>query len=145
MKKIIPKQLGELLLDSHLITAEQLAEALALQKEWGGLLGQILVSQRAVSEEAIAQALTAQYGFPYLSLGSYEIDVEVARIIPPHVANQYGLIAVDRVGSILTVAMSNPLNAQAVEEVEKITNFKVQVFVTTSTDIANAIKEVYKI
>ena len=145
MKKIIPKQLGELLLDSHLITAEQLAEALALQKEWGGLLGQILVAQRVVSEEAIAQALTAQYGFPYLPLAGYEIDAEVSNIIPPHVAHQYGLIAVDRVGSILTVAMSNPLNAQAIADVETITGYKVQVFVTTSTDIANAIKEVYKI
>ena len=144
MKKIIPKQLGELLLDSHLITNEQLAEALALQKEWGGLLGQILVSLRYISEEAIAQALTAQYGFPYLPLSGYEIDPEVAKIIPPHVAIQYGLIAVDRVGSILTIAMSNPLNQQAVEDVETITLFKVQVFVTTSTDIANAIKEVYK-
>lgn len=145
MKKIIPKQLGELLLDSHLITAEQLAEALALQKEWGGLLGQILVAQHYVSEEAIAQALTAQYGFPYLPLDGYEIDAEVAKIIPPHVANQYGLIAVDRVGSILTVAMSNPLNTQAVEDVETITGFKVQVFVTTSKDILNAIKKVYQL
>jgi len=144
MKKIIPKQLGELLLDSKLITSEQLAEGLALQKEWGGLLGQILVSLRYISEEAIAQALTAQYGFPYLPLGGYEIDAEVAKIIPPHVAIQYGLIAVDRVGSILTIAMSNPLNLQAVEDVETITRYKVQVFVTTSTDIAKAIKEVYK-
>ena len=144
MKKIIPKQLGELLLDSRLITSEQLTEALALQKEWGGLLGQILVSLRYISEEAIAQALTAQYGFPYLPLGGYEIDPEVAKIIPPHVALQYGLIAVDRVGSILTIAMSNPLNLQAVEDVETITRYKVQVFVTTATDIAKAIKEVYK-
>ena len=144
MKRIIPKQLGELLLDSHLITQEQLEEALALQKEWGGLLGQILVSLRYISEEAIAQALTAQYGFPYLPLTGYEIDSEMSKIIPPHVAMHYGLIAVDRVGSILTIAMSNPLNQQAVEDVETITGYKVQVFVTTSTDIANAIKEVYK-
>ena len=144
MKKIIPKQLGELLLDSHLINHEQLNEALALQKEWGGLLGQILVSLRYISEEAIAQALTAQYGFPYLPLAGYEIDSDVAKIIPAHVAIQYGLIAVDKVGGILTIAMSNPLNLQAVEDVETITHFKVQVFVTTSTDIAKAIKEVYK-
>ena len=144
MKRIIPKQLGELLLDSHLITQEQLDEALALQKEWGGLLGQILVSLRYISEEAIAQALTAQYGFPYLPLTGYEIDSDMSKIIPPHVAMQYGLIAVDRVGSILTIAMSNPLNQQAVEDVETITGYKVQIFVTTSTDIANAIKEVYK-
>jgi len=144
VKKIIPKQLGELLIDCKLLTAQQLEEALALQKEKGGLLGQILVSLHYIQEEEIAQALTAQYGFPYLPLGSYEIDPEVAKIIPEHVAKQYGLIAVDRVGSILTVAMSNPLNTQAVEDVEMITHYKVQVFVTTSSDVASSIKNIYK-
>lgn len=144
MKKIIPKQLGELLLDCKLITQQQLEEALALQKEKGGLLGQILVSLHYLTEEAIAQALTAQYGFPYLPLGGYEIDPEVAKIIPEHVAKQYGLIAVDRVGGILTVAMSNPLNTQAIEDVEMLTHYKVQVFVTTASDVTASIKGVYK-
>ena len=144
MKKIIPKQLGELLIDCKLITPPQLEEALALQKDRGGLLGQILVHLKYVTEEAIAQALTAQYGFPYLPLGGYEIDVDVAKIIPEHVANQYGLIAVDRVGSILTVAMANPLNMQAVEDIEMITHYKVQVFVTTNSDVMAAIKNVYR-
>ena len=144
MKKILQKQLGELLIDCHLITREQLEECLALQKEKGGLLGQILVALSYTSEEAIAQALTAQYGFPYLPLGSYEVDPEVAKVIPEYVAKQYGLIAVDRVGSILTVAMSNPLNTQAIEDVEMLTHYKVQVFVTTATDVSNAIKNIYK-
>ena len=144
MKKILPKQIGELLIDCHLITSDQLEKGLAIQREKGGLLGQILVSLHFTTEEAIAQALTAQYGFPYLPLDGYEIDPEVAKIIPHHVALQYGLIAVDRVGSILTVAMSNPLNTQAVEDVEMLTHFKVQVFVTTATDVADAIKNNYK-
>ena len=144
MKKILQKQLGELLVDCRLITVAQLEEALVLQKEKGGLLGQVLVTLRFTTEEAIAQALTAQYGFPYLPLEGYEIDPDVAKLIPEHVAKQYGLIAVDRVGSILTVAMSNPLNAQAVEDVEMLTHFKVQVFVTTATDVANAVKSNYR-
>ncbi len=144
MKKILQKQLGELLVDCKLVTPKQLEEALTLQKEKGGLLGQILVALQCVTEEAIAQALTAQYGFPYLPLGGYEIDSEVAKIIPEHVSKQYGLVAVDRVGSILTVAMSNPLNTQAIEDIEMISHYKVQVFVTTATDVAQAIKNVYK-
>ena len=144
MKKILQKHLGEMLIDCRLITREQLEEALALQKEKGGLLGNLLVSLGYINEEAIAQALTAQYGFPYLPLAGYEIDPEVAKIIPEHVAKQYGLIAVDRVGSILTVAMSNPLNTEAIEDVEMLTHYKVQVFVTTSADVANSIKGVYK-
>ena len=144
MKKILQKQLGELLLDCRLITPAQLEEALVFQREKGGLLGQALVTLNFMTEEAIAQALTAQYGFPYLPLDGYEIDPDVAKLIPEHVAKQYGLIAVDRVGSILTVAMSNPLNTQAVEDVEMLTHFKVQVFVTTATDVANAVKNNYK-
>ncbi len=144
MRKIISKQLGELLVDCKLITSLQLEEALVLQKDKGGLLGHILVSMKVIQEEEIAQALTAQYGFPYLPLASYEIDSQVAKIIPEHVAKQYGLIAVDRVGSILTVAMSNPLNTQAIEDIEMITHYKVQVFVTTSSDVTNAIKSMYK-
>jgi type IV pilus assembly protein PilB len=144
MKKILQKQLGELLIDCRLITREQLEEALKLQVEKGGLLGQILVGLRYTTEEAIAQSLTAQYGFPYLPLSGYEIDPDVAKIIPEHVAKQYGLIAVDRVGSILTVAMSNPLNTQAIEDVEMLTHYKVQVFVTTSADVSDAIKNIYK-
>ena len=144
MKKILQKQLGELLIDCRLITREQLEEALKLQAEKGGLLGHILVTLHYTTEEAIAQSLTAQYGFPYLPLAGYEIDPEVAKIIPEHVAKQYGLIAVDRVGSILTVAMSNPLNTQAIEDVEMLTHFKVQVFVTTSADVSNSIKDIYK-
>ena len=132
------------MVDCKLISQQQLDEALVVQKEQGGLLGQILVRLNHVTEEAIAQALTAQYGFPYLPLGGYEIDSEVAKIIPEHVSKQYGLIAVDRVGSILTVAMSNPLNTQAVEDVEMITHYKVQVFVTTASDVSTVIKNIYK-
>ncbi len=145
MKKLVPKQLGELLIESKVITPENLEEALRVQKERGGLIGQVLVALGFTNEESIAQALTAQYGFPYLPLAGYEIDSDVSKIVPEHVARQYGLIAVDKVGSILTVAMSNPLNREAVEDIEMLTHFKVQVFVTTATDVNDAIKRSYKI
>ena len=145
MKKIIQKQLGEILVENKLINAENLEESLRIQKEKGGLLGQILVSLGYVTEEAIARALTAQYGFPYLPLAGYEIDLDVAKIIPEQVAKQYGLIAVDQVGSVLTVAMSNPLNSSAIEDIEMITHFKMQVFVATLTDVNEALRRCYKV
>ncbi len=144
MKKIIQKLLGELLLENKLITKEQLEEGLRVQKEKGGLIGQILVGLKFTTEAAIAQALTAQYGFPYLPLTNYEVDPVVVKIIPEHVAKQYELIAVDRVGNILTLVMTNPLNVQAVEDVEMITKLAAQVFVSTATDINKAIAENYK-
>ena len=144
MKKMVPKQLGELLIDSGVISPEQLKEALGIQKEKEELLGQILIGLGYATEEAIAQALTVQYGFPYLPLADYEIERDIARTVPEHVARQYGLVAVDRLGKILTVAMANPLNTQAILEVEKITRLNVQVFVTTQSDINEAIKRCYK-
>ncbi len=144
MKKIINKQLGELLIENKQITRENLEEALRVQKEKGGLIGQILVALNFTTEEAIAQALTAQYGFPYLPLSNYEIDPVVVKIIPEHVARQYGVIGVDRVGNILTIVMSNPLNSQAIEDIEMITKLSMQIFVSTVSDINKAINQNYK-
>ncbi len=144
MKKLIQKQLGELLIDNKIIKPENLEQALEIQKSKGGLIGQILVDLGYVTEEAIAKTLTVQYGFPYLPLSGYEIDPEVAKLIPFHVARQYDLIAVDRIGAILTVAMSNPLNIQAIEDIEMITHLKVQIFVSTSADVKDSIKRCYQ-
>jgi type IV pilus assembly protein PilB len=67
------------------------------------------------------QALTVQYGFPYLPLEKYDLDSELIKIIPENVARQYSVIPVDSIGNILTVAMSNPLNDKAKEDIEMIT------------------------
>lgn len=143
-KKIINKQLGELLMERGLIDAHQLDKALIVQKEKGGLIGEILVELGFVKEEQIAQALTVQYGFPYLPLSNYEIDSSVISIIPARVARQFLLIPIDKIGSNLTIAMSNPLNVQAIEDIELLTNCSIQTFVSTSSDIKKAIEKYYK-
>ena len=138
------KQLGELLAEMGLITKDQLKHALKVQEDKGGLIGQVLVDLNYVSEEAIAQALTAQYGFPYLPLENYEIDTEIVRIVPKNVSIQYCLIPVDKIGSNLTIAMANPLNSQAVEDIALLSGLCVQLFVSTATDIKKAIEKYYK-
>ena len=143
MKRIVSKQLGELLLERGIINQAQLAKALQFQKEQGGLIGQILVSLGFAKEEEIAQSLTVQYGFPYLPLECYDINDEAIKLIPKNVAIQYNLVAIDKMGDLLTVAMSNPLNYQAVEDIEILTKCKVQVFVSTMTDINNAVAKHY--
>jgi type IV pilus assembly protein PilB len=142
-KRLISKQLGELLLDRRIITQQQLQKALSIQKEKGGLLGNILVLLSYATEEQIAQALTTQFGFPYLPLKNYEVDEAIVKLVPKNVAVQYNLIAVDKIGNSLTIAMSDPLNFHAIEDVELITNCKVQVFVSTQTDIKESIKRYY--
>lgn len=144
IRKIINKQLGELLIERGIINRRQLDNAIAIQKEKGGLIGEILVEQEFAKEEDIAQALTAQYGFPYLPLSNYEINPEVVNVVPARVARQYLLIPIDKIMNSLTVAMSNPLNIQATEDLELLSGCSVQVFVSTSSDIKKAIEKYYK-
>ncbi|MDO8536156.1 MAG: hypothetical protein Q7S30_04025 [Candidatus Omnitrophota bacterium] len=142
-RRLITKQLGELLLEKGIITQVQLDKAMKIQKEKGGLIGQIFVMLGYVKEEEIAQVLTVQYGFPYLPLESYEISADMIKLIPENVAKQYNLIAIDKIGNLLTISMSNPLNIQAVEDIEMLSGCKVQVFISTMTDITNAINKYY--
>ncbi len=143
-KRIITKRIGELLFERGLISQQQLEKALAQQKEVGGLLGQVLVRLGFVTEEEIALALTAQYGFPYLPLENYEIDNGITAIIPEEIARQYCLVPIDRIGNALTLAMADPSNVQAIEDVELLTKCVVQTFVSTPSDITKAIDRCYK-
>ena len=143
-RRIVTKQLGELLVERGVINDSQLEKALKFQKEKGGLIGHVLVLLGFAKEEEIAQALTVQYGFPYLPLECYDINTDAIKMIPENVATQYNLISIDKIGDLLTISMSNPLNFQAIEDVEELSKCKVQVFVSTMTDINNAIKKYYK-
>lgn len=144
VKKRIGKKLGEILIRSDLITEEQLQRALDFQRGEGGLLGEILVKLGYVNEYDIVQALTVQYGFPYIPLENYELKKEMSNVLPENVARQYGIVPVDMMGSILTIAMSNPLNDRAIEDVEMITKKKVQVFISTVSAIYSALNKLYK-
>jgi len=137
------KPLGELLLQKGIIDKAQVDMALAYQKEKGGLFGETLVKLRFATEEDIAQAITAQYGFPYLPLTNYEIDQDVINAVPENVCLQFCLIPIDKIGKSLTLAMADPLNYQAAEDVELITGCTVQAFVSTATDIKEAVSHYY--
>lgn len=143
-RRIITKTIGQLLLEKGIIKQAQLDEALKIQKEKGGLLGQILASLGYVTEEQIAQAITIQYGFPYLPLSNYEIDEGAIKLTPENVARQYCLIPIDKIGNTVTIAMADPLNMQAIEDIELITGSSIQIFVSTATDIKKAIDKYYK-
>ncbi len=143
-KRIITKRIGEVLLERGVINHKQLEQALAHQKTHGGLMGQLLIELGFVTEEEIALALTAQYGFPYLPLENYEIDENLTSLIPEEMARQYCLIPVDRIGNALTLAMADPSNIQAIEDVELRTKCVIQAFVSTPTDVKKAIAKHYK-
>jgi type IV pilus assembly protein PilB len=143
VRRVTNKKIGELLIEKGIITQTQLDKGLAIQKEKGGLLGKILVDLGYAKEEEIAQALTVQYGFPFLPLENYEIDASVIKLVPENVARQYFLIPVDKIGDTITIAMADPLNVAAIEDIEMLGDFTVQVFVSTVSDIARAIDRYY--
>ena len=143
-QKTTKKQIGELLIERGIINHEQINVAREHQKKHGGLLGEILVELKFATEKDIALALTCQYGFPYLPLASYEIDPEVINSVPESVCRQFCLVPIDKIGKSLTIAMSNPLNLQTIEDVELITGCTVQVFVSTASEIKQSIEQYYK-
>ena len=143
--KVIKKRIGELLVERKVVTPEQIEAALKVQEAKGGLLGQILVSLGFVTEEAVAQAVTAQYSFPYLPLKSYTIDPELLRLIPENVARQYCLVPVDHIGDTLTIAMADPLDARVIEDIEMLSRCSVQVFISTGSEVMDAIRRSYGI
>jgi len=131
------------LIERGFINHEQLIIALEEQKKQGGLIGEVLVKLKFATERDIAQALTSQYGFPYLPLSNYEIDPEVLGTLEEDICRKFGLIPIDKIGKSLTLAMANPLNIQAIEDVESITGCTVQVFVSTTTEVNQSIDKYY--
>ena len=142
-KRINKKVIGDLLIDQGVINRQQLDKAIVHQKERGGFLGEILIGLGYVLEEDVAHALTSQYGFPYLPLASYEIDHEIVLLVPLTTCEKFCLVPIDKIGESLTLAMADPFNIQAIEEIETFSGCCVQAFVSTATDVRNAIKKYY--
>jgi len=143
MKKVITKKMGNLLIENGIITPKQLEEALNRQNERGGYLGQNLVEMGYTSEEEVVSCLTVQYGYPYLPLRNYEINREILKLIPAEIAKKYYVIPIDKIGNILTITIANPLDDEAVESIEKASGCKVEIFVSTGSEIQQALKDYY--
>ncbi|MBI3118619.1 MAG: ATP-binding protein [Candidatus Hydrogenedentes bacterium] len=116
----IHKRLGDLLLEGRVITPEQLDVAIRLQKERGGFLGQVLVQEGFVTQNQVASCLVKQCKIPHLSLMDYDISNEVLLLIPEEVCLKYRLLPIDKLGRILTVAMVDPLDLDALEQVRRL-------------------------
>ena len=138
-------RLGDILVKNSLITSEQLAGALQEQKLSGGQskLGTILVKQGLIQEQELVSFLSRQYGVPTISLAEYEIDPAIIKIIPSEVAQKYQLIPVNRAGSTLIVAVSDPSNLFAIEDIKFMTSYNVEMVVTSEADIKGAIDRYY--
>ncbi|OIP28327.1 type IV-A pilus assembly ATPase PilB [bacterium CG2_30_54_10] len=136
-------RLGDALIAEGLINEEQLQQALALQKKSGKRLGAVLVEMHLVTEHDIVQILSKQLKIPFIDLSNYLIDPIIAKLVPEHLAKRHMLIPINKVGNKLTVAMVDPLNIIAIDDIQLLTGLMVKPVVATQTDINKALQDAY--
>ena len=136
-------RIGELLLKEKRITSEQLQEALSDQRSNGGKLGATLVKLGFVKDEEITSLLSKQYGVPSISLNQFEIDPAVIKLVPAETAHKYQIIPLSRVGATLTIAMTDPTNVFALDDLKFMTGYNVEPVVAWETAVLDAIQKYY--
>jgi type IV pilus assembly protein PilB len=136
-------RLGELLTKASLITQDQLKEALKLQKDTGGKLGETLIKLGFVSEEDITECLSQQFGVPSINLAHFEIDPSVIKLIPADVARKYNILPVNKTGATITIAMADPTNVFAMDDIKFMTGYNVEPVVASELGIKAAIDNYY--
>ena len=136
-------RLGELLTKASLITQEQLKEALKSQKDTGGKLGETLIKLGFVSEEEITECLSQQFGVPSINLAHFEIDSSVIKLIPADVARKYNILPVNKTGATITIAMADPTNVFAMDDIKFMTGYNVEPVVASELGIKAAIDNYY--
>jgi len=136
-------RLGAMLVSSGLITDEQLKKALAAQKAEGGRLGSILVKLGFIPEDKLMTFLSKQYGVPYVDLSKFEINSAVIKHIPADVAQKYRIMPINRTGSTITIAMVDPSNIFAIDDIKFMTGYNVEAVVATEGAIVESIKKNY--
>src|SRR5271154_2358544 len=136
-------RLGEILVKDSLISADQLKQALEHQKKNGGRLGTCLVKLGLVSDDDITAVLSRQYGVPSINLKFYEVDPAVIKLVPQETAIRYQIVPLSRVGSTLTIAMTDPTNVFAMDDIKFMTGFNVEPVVASESAISEAIHKFY--
>src|SRR5438477_9877508 len=137
------QRLGDLLVKEKVITPEQLEQAVRMQKESGSRLGAALVKLGFLSDEDVTNFLSRQYGVPAINLSFFEIDAAVVKLIPHETAKRYQILPLSRVGASLTIAMVDPTNVFAMDDIKFMTGFNIEPVVASESSIAEAIDKAY--
>jgi type IV pilus assembly protein PilB len=136
-------RLGELLVRENLISLQQLQKAQEEQRKHGGRLGYQLTKLGFIGETELTSFLSKQYGVPSINLSEFEIDPEITTLIPREVAEKHLVIPVNRAGSSLIVAMSDPTNIYAIDDLKFVTGYNIEVVVASEAAIKSAIDRYY--
>lgn len=141
----LKENITKILLKSKQITPEQLEKALTLQKQKQIPLRNVLIEQKFISEEELLFLLSEQLYIPILHLTKYKFDPEIIKLIPEHIARQYNVIALSRMGDTLTVAISDPLNIFALDDLKALTNCNIDIVLSSDEEISKAINIQYRL
>jgi type IV pilus assembly protein PilB len=136
-------RLGELLVRENLISLQQLQKAQEQQRRTGGRLGSLLVKSGAIGESDLTSFLSKQYGVPAITLKDFDVDAEVIKLVPKSIAEKHQVLPVNRAGSSLIVAMSDPSNIFAIDEIKFHTGYNVEPVVASEAAIKEAIELYY--
>src|SRR5438067_1878394 len=139
------QRLGDLLVKEKVITPEQLEQAVRMQKESGSRLGAALVKLGFLSDEDVTNFLSRQYGVPAINLSFFEIDAAVVKLIPHETAKRYQILPLSRVGASLTIAMVDPTNVFAMDDIKFMTGFNIEPVVASETAIMEFIEKSYNV
>src|SRR5919201_793329 len=137
------QRLGDLLVKEKVITPEQLDQAVRVQKESGARLGSVLVKLGFLSDEDVTNFLSRQYGVPAINLSFFEIDPQVVKLIPYDTAKRYQILPLSRVGASLTIAMVDPTNVFAMDDIKFMTGFNIEPVVASESAIVEGIDKAY--
>ncbi|MBW1807152.1 MAG: type IV-A pilus assembly ATPase PilB [Deltaproteobacteria bacterium] len=136
-------RLGELLVRENVISVGQLKKAQESQRQSGGRLGSSLVKLGMIEESELTSFLSKQYGVPAINLNEFDIDQEVISLVPREVAEKHCLLPFNRSGSMISIAMGDPSNIFAVDDIKFITDYNVEVMVAAEEAIRDAIERYY--
>ena len=136
-------KLGQLLIEGNLITEEHLNNALEAQAKNGGRLGTTLINMGVIDEEQLINFLSKQYDAPAINLHEYDIDPSITKFIPHEVVMKYHIFPVAKVGATLTIAMADPSNVFAIDDVKFMTGYNVEPVVASEVSISESIAEHY--
>jgi type IV pilus assembly protein PilB len=137
------QRLGDLLVKEKVITTEQLEQATKLQKESHTRLASALVKLGFLSDEDVTNFLSRQYGVPAINLSYFEIDPVVVKLIPYETAKRYQILPLSRVGASLTIAMVDPTNVFAMDDIKFMTGFNIEPVVASESSIIEGIDKAY--
>jgi type IV pilus assembly protein PilB len=136
-------RLGDLLLKEKRITQEQLQEALNLQRQKGGKLGIALVTLGYAKESEITALLSKQFGVPSIAIAQFTIDPAIIKLVPAETAQKYQIIPLSRSGATLTIAMTDPTNVFAMDDIKFMTGYNVEPVVASESEVEEALQRYY--